>query len=495
MRRIAVLAALALALLVAAAVPGFGGQRAAAAPARAALVDFNGDGFDDLAVGAPGENTAAGAVNVLYGSAAGLTGANQTITQANAEAGDRFGTALAKGDFDADGVTDLAVGASGEGVSGAGNAGVVSVFYGTEDGLPGSSQSLFQGNPEELDLFGAAVASGRFNADGFDDLAVGAPGETVGGAGFAGAVTVFYGSSGGLGAGGQAIFQAAPEAGDQFGGALAADLLNGGMDALGDLAVGAPGETVRGAQFAGAVDVFYGTSSGLPAAQSAEFFQNNPEANDGFGSALAAGNFGYEDGTPDLAVGAPGETVGTRQGAGAVSILLGVSGGLAPGGPDIVQGPAAGGNPEAGDQFGFSLATGTFQDSALEDLAIGAPGEDLGALTDTGVIHLQFGTPAGLSFGGFLSQDTQNVPGQAESGDAFGGALAAGHYSSNAGVDDELAVGVPGEDVGSAREAGAVSILRGLVLGSPPSGGQLFTQGRVAGGQPELLDNFGAALA
>jgi hypothetical protein len=59
---------------------------------------------------------------------------------------------------------------------------------------------------------------------------------------------------------------------------------------------------------------------------------------------------------------------------------------------------------------------------------------------------------------------------------------------------DDLAVGVPGEDVGTAREAGAVSVLRGLVLGSPPSGGQLVTQGRVAGGQPELLDNFGAAL-
>ena len=62
MRRTAVLAAVALALLLAVAVPGFGGPRAAAAPARAALVDFNGDGFDDLAVGAPGENTAAGAV-------------------------------------------------------------------------------------------------------------------------------------------------------------------------------------------------------------------------------------------------------------------------------------------------------------------------------------------------------------------------------------------------------------------------------------------------
>jgi len=60
---------------------------------------------------------------------------------------------------------------------------------------------------------------------------------------------------------------------------------------------------------------------------------------------------------------------------------------------------------------------------------------------------------------------------------------------------EDLAVGAPGEDVGTAREAGAVNILRGLVLGSPPSGGQLFTQGRVAGGVADQLDNFGAALA
>ena len=43
--------------------------------------------------------------------------------------------------------------------------------------------------------------------------------------------------------------------------------------------------------------------------------------------------------------------------------------------------------------------------------------------------------------------------------------------------------------------AGAVTILQGLVEGSLPSGGQQFTQGRVAGGVPDLLDNFGAALA
>jgi hypothetical protein len=488
MRRTAALLAATLAVLLTTAAPGLG----AGAAQAAALIDFNDDDFEDLAVGAPGENTSAGAVNVLYGSSGGLVGANQTLTQANSEAGDRFGTALAKGDFDGDGVTDLAVGASGEGVSGAESAGVVSVHYGTEDGLAGAAgQVLFQGNPESFDLFGDAVAAGRFNNDAFDDLAVGAPGETVGGDAFAGAVTVFFGSAGGLSPAGQTLFQGNPEPGDQFGGALLAALLEGGMDAISDLVAGAPGETVRGAQFAGAVDLFFANSfTPLPSLPTSERYQNNPEAGDAFGSALAAGNFGSLGGAPDVAVGAPGETVGGREAAGAVSLLIARV--------DIIQGSGAGqagGNPEAQDLFGFALASGAHENSGFADLVIGAPGEDIGALTDTGVMHTMFGGPGGLFVGPLVSQDTPNVAGQAEAGDAFGAALATGGFSDTSGLANEVAVGAPGEGVGTAREAGAVTILRGLVEGSPPAGSQQFTQGRVAGGQPESLDNFGATLA
>jgi hypothetical protein len=494
MRRTVVLLALALAALATAAMPTVGAVQSQGA---AALVDFDDDGFEDLAVGAPGENSAAGAVNVLYGSASGLAGANQTLTQANSEAGDSFGSALAKGDFNGDGITDLAVGAAGEGVGGAESAGVVSVHFGTGGGLPqAAGQVLFQGNPEDFDLFGGAVAAGRFNGDAFDDLAVGAPGETVGGDPLAGAVTVFSGSAGGLSPVGQTILQPNPEPGDQFGEELLAGLLNGGMDALSDLVVGAPGETVRGAQFAGAVDLYYAEPSGLPSQASAELYQNNPEEGDGFGSALAAGHFGYEDATPDVAVGAPGETVGGRPLAGAVSILLGVGGGQAPGGPLFVQNTAGGGgNPEEGDLFGNALAAGVFSGAGLDDLAIGAPGEDVGALADTGVVHIHHGQGGGLAGVGFMSQDTANVPGQAEDGDAFGAALATGGYANQTGVADQLAVGVPGEDVGTTREAGAVAVVRGMVSSAQPASGQQFTQGRIAGGVAELLDNFGAALA
>jgi hypothetical protein len=194
------------------------------------------------------------------------------------------------------------------------------------------------------------------------------------------------------------------------------------------------------------------------------------------------------DGFADLAIGAPGENAA----AGAVNVLDGSPDGLAGLNQTLTQAAS-----EAGDGFGTALAKGNFNGDGFVDLAVGAPGEDVGSLTDTGVVHLLFGFGNGLSGAGFLTQNTANVPGQAEGGDRFGAALATGAYDNDRGGGgvDQLAVGAPGEDVGTAREAGAVTVLRGLNPDFPPSGGQLFTQGRVAGGVLEQLDQFGAALA
>ena len=101
------------------------GDAAAAAAAVSVEADFDNDGFADLAVGVPREGIGtaelAGAVNVLDGSANGLTGTgSQLLFQGGggvadtAEPFDFFGNALAAGDFDNNGFIDLAVGVPGE---------------------------------------------------------------------------------------------------------------------------------------------------------------------------------------------------------------------------------------------------------------------------------------------------------------------------------------------------------------------------------------------
>ena len=124
-----------------------------------------------------------------------FTGFDQTEhgTGARDEAGDEFGGAMASGDFDGDGFADLVVGGPGENTSG----GVVFVYYGTEYNLRDGSY-LFMSDAGWTDdagnRFGHAVATGDFNCDGYDDIAVGAPGVN----GDAGAVSIWYGSRDGI---------------------------------------------------------------------------------------------------------------------------------------------------------------------------------------------------------------------------------------------------------------------------------------------------------
>ena len=186
--------------------------------------DFNSDGFADLAVGVPAENVGgidnAGAVNVLYGTAAGLTGTgSQLFTQdspgvgSSAEAGDLFGLALATGDYNHDGFADLAVGAPGEAVGAIANGGAVNVLYGSASKLTGVGSQLFtQDSPgvgsaaEAFDFFGTMLAAGDFNHDSLDDLAVGTPFEAVSSIVDGGAVNVLYGSAGKLTGVGSQLF-------------------------------------------------------------------------------------------------------------------------------------------------------------------------------------------------------------------------------------------------------------------------------------------------
>jgi hypothetical protein len=433
MRRVAVVTALAgLATLLVTVQPAVGapGQARSGQEAR---VDFNDDGFADLAVGAPGEDVGgavdAGALNVLYGSASGLEPSPDVFFQGSGgvggslEDGDRFGSAVAKGDFDGDGIFDLAVGAPGETVGSAGAAGAVNVLMGSSGGLTGGP--LFtQGNAEAGDQFGAALAAGDFDDDGIFDLAVGAPGEDVGATLNAGAVNLLAGSPGGLTPGAVAT-QGNPETFDLFGLAVA----TGDFDdtAGDDVAAGAPGETVNGRQAAGAVSVFNGPPSGLANErllfQGTEGIPGTPESFDDFGAAVAPTD-SNGIGQWDLAVGAPGEDIGTDVDAGSVNLLAGSTAGPS-GGSLVTQG-----NPEDGDQFGAAIAGGfflhDFDNNGFFDLAVGAPGETVGAAAFAGAVSVftASGGPGGtVTPGPVFTQGPGSLGGTAETNDTLGSAL------------------------------------------------------------------------
>jgi FG-GAP repeat len=272
-------------------------------------------------------------------------------------------------------------------------------------------------------------------------------------------------------------------------GSLQADFNNDGAD---DLAVGVPFEDVGGIGDAGAVNVLYGTTGGLTGSGSQVFTQDSPgvgggaEIGDWFGFALAGGDFN-NDGFADLAVGVPGEGVGSAAGAGAVNVLYGSAGGLTGGGGQLFTQVA--GAIEAFDNFGWALTTGDFNNDGAADLAAGAPFEDVGSIGDAGAVSVIYGSADGLpTSGGQLFTQVGSAP---ETDDHFGQALAGGDFDNDGAAD--LAVGAPFEAVGSSRPgAGAVSVIYGSAAGLTTTGGQLFTQ---VAGAVEAFDLFGDALA
>lgn len=474
---------------------GVGAQASSPATSRAAqsgkrlMGDFNGDGYQDLAIGAPGAGGGTGAVYVMYGSASGLRTAHSQVwtlgspglTGPRPAAGDAFGTALAVGDFNGDGFADLAIGVPGKN-------GVL-LLYGSRNGLRAAgSQFVHTDGP----LGGSALAAGDFSGDGFSDLAIGDPF-----AGFkvpaAGSIEIHYGSRNGITTlspgSGQRLTESStgmpgppPSANDNFGLALAAGDFNG--DGCDDLAVGAP----NGDFSHGAVSALYGSSAGLTT-RGSQFIGT---FGDGGGFALASGNFNG-DRYADLAIGDP-HTATSAPNAGAIELHYGSATGLR----QVAQGtapvfaevsPSMPGPPTAtSDFFGYALAAADFNGDGIDDVAVGIPGK-------SAVIVLR-GSPRGVVVHG-----SQYVPGigpQAQSGfQPSGVSLAAADFNGDHFAD--LAFGEPFTSTTQAA-AGVIEVhpgsAAGIVdtsLGSAP----VYSESTVgmAGTGAGANDNFGLNLA
>ncbi|WP_181198255.1 FG-GAP repeat protein [Enhygromyxa salina] len=264
------------------------------------------------------------------------------------------------------------------------------------------------------DYFGASAATGDFDGDGYDDVAVGVPGDEVGGYSHAGSIAVFYGSAAGLTTSGEQILHqdsmavgGAAKPGDFLGESMAVGDFD--CDGFDDVAIGAPQDDVGSVRDAGAVKVIYGSATGLSTIaddwyQGASGVTETEEPGDRFGASLAAGNFN-DDVDPttgnecdDLAIGAPSEDLGSAADSGHVTVLYGDTSGLSTASQQsFYQGKGLGDACESGDLLGAVLTAGDTNADGIDDLWVQAAGERCGTGSSSYGHQTLLGSSAGLS--------------------------------------------------------------------------------------------------
>ncbi|MFL5684221.1 MAG: FG-GAP and VCBS repeat-containing protein [Chloroflexota bacterium] len=479
-------------------------------PARQS--DFNGDGYADLAVTAPGDHTRRGGVSVLYGSSSGLTALGDQrwwegtpglvpiidTVPPRAYQFDRVAT----GDFDSDGYADLAVGSAYHDAEFGRDVDTLRLIRGSRSGLTTAGNKVWkvtdlpEAGPDRFYLTGG-MTTGDFDGDGYADLAFSSPLYDANFLG-QGSVGIMFGGRAGLDPS-TTRFVVAGSPGD---GALFGPLASGDLDADGrdDLIAGSEGARIAGA-LTGAVYVYRGRGDRL-IGQDADMWSEaraavpgNPVGYDGFGHELAVGDFD-RDGFDDVAIGAPYKRI-VFEAAGAVVTLRGSRAGLTAGGARVWHQGVRGipGTPERGDTFGYTLATGDFDGDGAHDLAIGAPTELVGT-KGCGTVTTLYGTRGGLTAtrAKSWSQDSSGVPGVVEICDTFGAALVSANFGKSR--RDDLAIGVSRESIGKIYQAGMVNVLYGTLSGLTGTGSQGWSQDSpgIKGAAGED-DRFGAALA
>ncbi|WP_257233846.1 FG-GAP and VCBS repeat-containing protein [Streptomyces sp. JV178] len=448
-----------------------GTASAAPVPPRTPMTDFNHDGHADLAVAAPfgtvGGVEKAGYVSVVYGTASGPgTAGHQMISRATpgvpGELQDTFafGAQTLPGDLDGDSYTDLLV-------AGGGDDGGPTVLWGSKDGLTGQNTVL----PYRYSEF----ALGDFNGDGKRDLVVNsAPSDDPDISG----MTIQYGP---FTRDGRTRTQDSITTDDGSSGLrsfITGDLTGDGVDDI--VTTHGFEEMQHEARFwKGARTGVGHTSKALGTAYSGTVGDVD---GDGYGDLI----------TRDI--GDVSEVIDDSPGR--IIIQYGGSTGPSNTRKKVITQATAGvpGASEAHDAFGASLSAGDVNGDGRAEVAVGVPGESLGAATGTGAVILLKGASkaaGGMTGKGAIAynQSTAGVPGVSESGDDFGRRVSLSDLNKDGKAD--LTATAPGED-GAFADSGALWNLYGSASGLTTTGAGTLSPVKL--GAPEKDAKFGHTL-
>jgi hypothetical protein len=443
--RIAAAVAVASAAVTGAVVmPGEAMAKPIAAPA-----DFNGDGYRDVVVPAPGARvggkSGAGAVVVLYGAKSGVSASRRVVITQNtthvpdiAETDDFFGASTAFADLDKDGYSDLVVGAPGEDVGSVRDAGRVTVLWGGKKGLAAASTlPVPRGGRYGLDV--AAVRD-----SGGARVLVGGYGGSIE---FGGT----FKRTGSVGT--KTLIESTPSV-------AVVDLADLNHDGRAERIV----TSVRSGGHTGGlvyVNPGYSVATELPV--------------DGMTTATGDVN---GDGYNDLVIGDPDEPDSASDGhkGGQITLWFGGKNGLAATPVRISQDtPGVSGTSTKDNAFGTAVAVADLNKDGLGDIIVGVPRQRQNNKAQAGVVVVipgrKTGTPGAGSYQ--LSQETSSVPGSSGLQDGFGTTLAVGDVNRDGHPD--LIIGGEGED----RNHGGVWILPGTSTRPTGKGSVELTAGKL----------------